>query len=70
MSQELKEQVKALVRHHGSYEALAREIGVSWITIQRWVSGKTNPSPLAVRRIQELFSVLDGQDPQDESANA
>ena len=62
MSEELRDRVKALVRRYASYEALAREIGVSWVTIQRWVSGKTNPSPLAVRRIQELFSVLEDQD--------
>ena len=56
MSEELRRQVKGLVRHYGSYEALAREIGVSWVTIQRWVSGRTNPSPLAQRRIRELIS--------------
>ncbi len=56
MPEELRDQVKALVVRYGSYEALARELGVSWVTIQRWVSGRTNPSRLAVRRIQEVIA--------------
>ena len=56
LPEELREQVKSLVKRYGSYEALAREIGVSWVTIQRWVSGRTNPSHLAARRILEVFS--------------
>jgi DNA-binding XRE family transcriptional regulator len=36
-------------------EQLARNIGVSWNTVQRWESGKTTPSPLAMVRLQELL---------------
>ena len=43
-------------------EALAREIGVSWVTVQRWISGRTQPSPLATRRIQELIGEEDTSD--------
>lgn len=59
MSDEIGATVKCLVKLYGSYEALAREIGVSWITVQRWVAGRTRPSPLATRRIKELMSEKD-----------
>ena len=36
-------------------EQLARNIGVSLNTVQRWESGKTRPSPLAMEKLQELF---------------
>ena len=42
-------------------EKLARNIGVSLNTVQRWESGKTRPSPLAMDKLQELLEdVLDG----------
>ena len=62
MSEELQEQVKGLVKRYGSYEALAREIGVSWVTVQRWVSGRARPSRLAVMRIQEVIASGEGED--------
>jgi putative transcriptional regulator len=34
-----------------SQEQLARELGVALNTVQRWESGKTHPSPLAMERI-------------------
>jgi len=36
-------------------EQLARNIGVSWNTVQRWESGKTSPSPLAMEKLQDLL---------------
>ena len=36
-------------------EHLARSIGVSLNTVQRWESGKTKPSPLAMEKLQEIF---------------
>jgi len=36
-------------------EQLARNLGVSWNTVQRWESGKTQPSPLARAKLQELL---------------
>lgn len=36
-------------------EQLARNLGVSWNTVQRWESGKTLPSPLAMEKLQELL---------------
>jgi putative transcriptional regulator len=42
-------------------EQLARNIGVSLNTVQRWESGKTRPSPLAMEKLQELLAdVLEG----------
>ena len=42
-------------------EKLARNVGVSLNTVQRWESGKTHPSPLAMDKLQELLEdVLDG----------
>jgi len=42
-------------------EQLARNIGVSLNTVQRWESGKTRPSPLAMEKLQELLEdVLEG----------
>lgn len=35
-----------------SQEHLARELGVSLNTVQRWESGKTKPSPLAMERLR------------------
>ncbi len=61
MPEELREQVKSLVKHYGSYEALPQERGVSWGTIQRWVSGRTNPSHLAAMRIQEVIAKWEGE---------
>ena len=33
-------------------EQLARNLGVSWNTVQRWESGKTKPSPLAMEKLR------------------
>ncbi|MFC1966919.1 multiprotein-bridging factor 1 family protein [Chloroflexota bacterium] len=42
-------------------EKLARNIGVSLNTVQRWEAGKTKPSPLAMEKLQNLFDdVLNG----------
>lgn len=41
-----------------SQEELARRLGVSWSTINRWESGKGKPSPLAR---EKLVVLLKGQ---------
>jgi transcriptional regulator with XRE-family HTH domain len=42
-------------------EKLARNIGVSLNTVQRWESGKTRPSQLAMEKLQKVLEgVLDG----------
>ena len=35
-----------------SQEQLARALGVSLNTVQRWESGKTRPSPLAIEKLR------------------
>ena len=43
-------------------EQLAHHIGVTLNTVQRWESGKTTPSPLALDKLQELLEdVLEGE---------
>ena len=56
MSEDIRATVERLAEIYGSYESLAREIGVSWVTVERWINGRTRPSPLATRRIQELIA--------------
>jgi len=41
-----------------SQEQLARNLGVSLHTVQRWESGKTRPSPLALSKLQDLMGDL------------
>ncbi len=45
-----------------SQEELARHIGVSHNTVQRWEAAKTTPSPLAMERLQQILDdVLEGE---------
>lgn len=48
-----RERIKALIARHGSPEAVAAELGVSYPSIVRWLKGK-NPSRMARNRILEL----------------
>ena len=42
-------------------EQLARNVGVSLNTVQRWESGKTHPSPLATEKLlRVLADVING----------
>ena len=53
---ELLEKVKELRRKkRWSQEDLAREIGVSLSTVQRWESKEVNPTRLARRELERLF---------------
>ena len=53
----LKEKVRALRRKKGwAQEDLAREIGVSLSTIQRWENKGGNPTRLARRELKKLFT--------------
>jgi putative transcriptional regulator len=36
-------------------EQFAAKVGVTFSTVNRWESGKSKPSPLAMRQIQELM---------------
>ena len=37
-----------------SQERLARELGVSFCTVNRWEKGRTTPSPMAVEKLKGL----------------
>jgi len=39
-------------------EQFAAKVGVTFSTVNRWESGKSRPSPLAIRQIEELFPQL------------
>lgn len=41
-----------------SQERLARELGVSYQTVHRWEKGISEPSPLAMEKIQSLLKGL------------
>lgn len=38
-----------------SQEELARRVGVSWSTVNRWENGKGKPSPLAREKLATLM---------------
>ena len=53
----LREKVKELRKKMGwAQEDLAREIGVSLSTVQRWESKGAKPSRLARREVKRLFN--------------
>ena len=53
----LKEKVKELRRKRGwAQEDLARKIGVSLSTVQRWEKQGANPTRLARRELARLFT--------------
>jgi transcriptional regulator with XRE-family HTH domain len=58
----LSEEIKYLRKIKGwTQERLARNLGVTLNTVQRWEMGKTKPSPLAMEKIQTVFKeVLEG----------
>jgi len=52
----LKEKLKTLRKKRGwAQEDLAREIGVSLSTVQRWESKEARPIRLARRELERLF---------------
>jgi len=52
----LREKVKELRKKRGwAQEDMAREIGVSLSTVQRWESKEVNPSRLARRELARIF---------------
>jgi len=44
-------------------EQFAAKVGVTWSTVNRWENSRGHPSPLAMRRIQELMELI-GDDKQ------
>lgn len=53
----LADVVKSNRRSRGwTQEQLARNLGVTLHTVQRWESGRTQPSPLAMEKLRALFN--------------
>ena len=51
----IAEELKELRQQQGwSQEDLARKIGVSFATVNRWENGKTKPSRLAQEKIKQV----------------
>ena len=48
-------------------EKLAAKLGVTFPTINRWENSRSNPSPLALKQIEELITGMgkDGRDLKD-----
>lgn len=59
---ELAGKIRQCRVHKGwTQEKMARNVGVSLNTVQRWESGKTFPSPLATEKLQRLLKdMLEG----------
>lgn len=52
--------VKWLRRHLGlTQQQLAREIGVTFATVNSWENGKRSPLPFLVKRLMEIKDKLD-----------
>lgn len=53
---ELASKIRELRTSHGlTQEQFAAKVGVTFSTVNRWESGKSKPSPLALRQIEELM---------------
>ena len=57
--QELKRLVEKLrtyrLKHHLTEQALAQRLGVTFVTVNRWLNHRTMPSELYAYRIQRLL---------------
>lgn len=57
MPQKLPTLLRRLRRHLAlSQEQLAKRLGVTWSTVNRWENGRGNPSPLAREKLDALFA--------------
>ena len=58
VSDNIAAELKKLRQIHGwSQEYLARELGVSFATVNRWENGKTKPSRLAYDKIKQVANM-------------
>ena len=57
-SSNIAAELKNIRQQHGwSQEDLARKIGVSFATVNRWGNGKTKPSRLAQDKIRQVANM-------------
>ena len=61
---ELSRKIKELRFKFGlTQEQFAAKVGVTFSTVNRWEKGKSKPSPLAMKRIEDMLqSVYEGTD--------
>ena len=58
VSNNIAAKLKKLRQTRGwSQEGLARELGVSFVTVNRWENGKTKPSRLAKDKIKQIANI-------------
>lgn len=57
-SNNIAAELKNIRQQHGwAQEDLARELGVSFATVNRWENGKTKPSRLAFEKINKIANM-------------
>lgn len=44
-------------RQNLSTERVAADLGVTFMTVYRWINGKSEPSPLAREKLREKFGI-------------
>ena len=60
---ELARKIKGLRSKMGlTQEQFAAKVGVTFSTVNRWESGKSKPSPLATKQIEELMERTEGKE--------
>jgi len=60
---ELARKIRELRSNLGlTQEQFAAKVGVTFSTVNRWESGKSKPSPLAMRQIEELMERTEGKE--------
>lgn len=52
MSEKVKAQVKRMIRHYGTQQALADVAGVNQSSVSHWITGLTKPSLASLMRIE------------------
>ncbi len=58
----IKDQIRILLNQEGlSQEKLARELGVSFATLNSWVNGRSQPRAVAFQKIHERYLKITGQ---------
>ncbi|NQZ67957.1 MAG: response regulator [Lentisphaeria bacterium] len=62
----VSEKIQAIRKHNGySQEELARQLGVSFPTVNAWERGKSNPYPRHKKAIDDLYKVVLGETETD-----
>jgi transcriptional regulator with XRE-family HTH domain len=60
---EIKKLKKIMKAHNISFERAAREIGVSFQTVWKWMNGIHKPSELALAQLKKFIKKYENRDP-------